>query len=51
MLATQMDVRSASRTPSFSAALPHHSVVNPEGGHVRLLSVLNELMRMTPRGT
>ncbi len=49
-MATPTDVTSASRTPSFSTALPHHCVVKPLGGQVRLLSTLNELMRMTPSG-
>ncbi len=49
-IATPIEVTSASRTPSLSTAVPHHSVVKPLGGHVRLLSTLNELMRMTPSG-
>ena len=48
--ATHTDVHRASRTPSFSIALPHHSVVKPLGGQPRPLSTLNELMTITPSG-
>ena len=50
-VAVSKDKKIASLTPGFDAALVHHIVVNPVGGQLKDLFLLNELMTTNMSGT
>ena len=51
MIATCTLVSTASRAPALSKARPHHSSVNPGGGHVSEVEVEKEFTSTTISGT